>query len=193
VVRNILLVTGVSGAGKSSLSEYLETEFGIPVVSIGGILRQNARAHGYQNLIAFLRTKPTVLEAFEEVWPQVKQEIITKTGPNGITIEGLYIPAWCERIHSLFPRDTIHVINVTSTRHTRANRIAQKRGTSRRAARREAEQLDIAKTAVGLKEMLRTPGIITIRNPARQTRANFFNEAKAKLPFLGQLRRRGKA
>jgi shikimate kinase len=86
--ETIILITGKSGAGKTTLGQRLATELQLPVFDIGNFQRAYAKSQGYSDVTRFNR-EVGLQKAYFDLLPSMLNEIkqIVHNG-NGLVFVG---------------------------------------------------------------------------------------------------------
>lgn len=149
----IVFITGLTGAGKTSIGVQLSKAQGIPFFSIGRFQRIYALKQGFKDVTEFNR-KMGLEKAYFDLLPSILDEIKQKINQNkGLVIEGLYSKSVFDSVKKEFPHARIKLFNVVSSRHTRLNRIVIRQRLPKKKAAKILHALDKSKKMIGLQEV----------------------------------------
>ena len=108
MTNKIVVLAGFSGAGKSVLAKAIASTYGCEVVSVGGILRENAKSEN--------RTLPTYLlrhgikRAFEESRGLILSDTMQKLEKTSVVIDGMYDYEFFKIVENKFGNDNLLVV-----------------------------------------------------------------------------------
>ncbi|OIO22367.1 hypothetical protein AUJ65_06285 [Candidatus Micrarchaeota archaeon CG1_02_51_15] len=149
----IILLTGRSAVGKSTLSPALARELEARTVNASEMMRERARLEGYAHLADFFK-HTGVKPAFENLRPHVLREI-KKHAENGpVVVEGVYDSGLYELLKSSFPADRLLIVNVTANRSFRQAMHAHRKQLTRKDSKANLRKRNQVKVQAGLPEII---------------------------------------
>ncbi|MBI4040092.1 AAA family ATPase [Candidatus Daviesbacteria bacterium] len=149
---NLLLFTGYSASGKSTIAEYINRDFGYELIGERTILHNLAVRNGYN------RTREWVIG---EDWVTILHlareatiEMIASQSTEGVILDGSYdrdLPA--SLLYSL-PNAKLTIIHIDLDQETRDLRMMARMGESLDIAKRERELIDNFKKRAGIEYII---------------------------------------
>lgn len=153
-MKTIVFLSGLTGAGKSTLASGLGRKVGLPVFSVGNFQRDYARSLGYENVVEFNR-KFGLKVAYFDLLPRIAGKIIkVLRRKNGIIVEGFYSKELEWKIMSEIPSAKVIFVNIGASRHSRVNRVVIRDKISKAEAKKRVRALDSSKKKIGVDEVL---------------------------------------
>jgi dephospho-CoA kinase len=159
----IVAITGYSGTGKSLLARTLAERLGAPLIPVGEVMREHAKAQGYEGLRHYFRLLGA-RKAFEQARPLVLKRILVHGMKPLVVVDGLYDPRLKEELAQQHHR--MYLLNVAAPRSLRVLRIATREQISKAMAKKEARLRDRLKLEAGMLEILKQSNY-AIRNRAQ--------------------------
>ncbi len=159
----MLLFTGKSGSGKSTIARTVSETIDAPIFAEREIFRSLAHAHGFSRGRLWLESVGIV-----ELLKQAREktiELLAAVRDEPIAIlDGVYDAALPEAIRQKIPNAVLRIVSVTAPIRVRRRRVAERLGTtSLREAGWEITFLDAMKNAAGMGAIVRNSWV-TIRN-----------------------------
>lgn len=151
-MNRLIVLTGSSATGKSTVSTLLGRQLGIPVVHVSDLMRDVATSKGYSRLSTFF-DKEGVENAFKQSRPLIQEHINRSIVHSNVILEGLYDYGLFETLINQFGRKNIFVVNFAANRSFRKGMV-RKREQDKVKAKEELRRRDVVKWQVGLKDIL---------------------------------------
>jgi len=150
---DILLFTGYSATGKSTLAKKLSEHLGYEFISVRPLLHKIAEDKGYSRIRQWLAE-----EGAENLVQATKTELV-RTITERQKLPGAIIDDAFDRglesiIKSAFPTDTVLVVALTLDENTREIRMSNRIGRSVDEAREELRLFDGFKMEAGIDEVI---------------------------------------
>lgn len=158
-----ICIIGLSGSGKTSTVKRLSQELGFAFFSVGGYQLEIARRFGFNDAIDYEKAvglKKGYYDLFPKMVKRIKELALQK---GGVVLEGVYTPAFLDKISAAFGHGNVHLFNLASTRHARVRKMLMRSEKDLRWAKNELRRRDRAKFAVGVNEILKRSRPFTIR------------------------------
>lgn len=148
----VVAVTGLSGSGKSAISEMLRSEHGMEIVRTGDIMRHGAHEKGYPGLTQMILDKG-VKETFSSFREAILEEVRRLSCASNVVVDGLYDIKLAGMMRASF-HGNMAIIEVQAPEALRVSRIASRNSTDALEGKTEAERRDAVKMAAGLGEVI---------------------------------------
>ncbi len=162
MTSKIIILTGLSGVGKSTISRSISEELSMPAVHASAIIRRYAESQGYRRLSHFFKGVG-VQNAYIKVRPLILAEIVKHAEKGNVLVEGLYDIGLYRELQKRFGQKSITVINLTANRSFRRHQHALRKGLPYGKGRADVRKRDAVKWAGGLQQMLKESQI-KVRN-----------------------------
>lgn len=159
----ILLLTGPSATGKSTIAARLGNDFQIPVLGEREILRSLARSYG------FARTRYWLAEAginvvLNEALAETVRVITEKKNERGVILDGSYDRRLPQTLREVFPGEKVLIISVAAEQRVREERMMKRMGTTTEEALGEMQLIDRFKEYAGMAEIIRDADLVVENN-----------------------------
>lgn len=157
--ENILLFTGLSASGKSTVAEKLGKEIGAPVISLRqDVLHPLAIENGYERArywILATGENPSLIELERARLAQVI-DLQSKTSTSrNIIVDDLIDPGTPGFLRQSFNKSRVLMIFIKSNRHLRKRWIIKRTNASNKEAIAEQKWLDGIKIQAGIFQSIR--------------------------------------
>lgn len=149
----VIVLTGVTGTGKTTLQRSLKRSLKIPSVLLGRLLERNAArekskigAH-INRLIAERGVKGVVGSLVPDI-------LKIATGKPAVMIEELHRPEDLEVLQETFPKATFFLVEVTASPQTRQQRIMRRESLTESEARQLMAKYDSMQKWLGYERLV---------------------------------------
>lgn len=153
-IKTILLLTGLSAAGKSTAGKELADRWGWEFVSARQTIRVVAESKGYKRIRHWLAQEGT-----DSVVLASRLELLrllgTKQSQNGIVVDDVFDRDMPEAIRITFPETSVFTIAFDVPDETREERMVQRLGSTLEEARAERALIDGFKKEAGIEDVIR--------------------------------------
>lgn len=157
--KNIIILTGLSASGKSTVAEKLGQEIGAPVISLRqDVLHPVAIENGYTRArfwILATREDPSLLDLERRRLVEVIEGKSEVNHTNNVIIDDLIDPETPYFLREVFDQSQITVILIKSNRHLRRRWIIKRTEGSDMEALEEQRWLDGIKIKAGIFQTIR--------------------------------------
>lgn len=157
--KNIILFTGLSASGKSTLAERLGREIYIPVISLRQeVLHPIAVENGYARARYWLlatKENPSLLDLERNRLAQIIGLRSETSSSEKIIIDDLIDPGTLQFLREFFDKSRVSVVFIKSNRHLRRRWIIKKTNGSYKEALHEQKWLDSVKIKSGIFQTIR--------------------------------------
>lgn len=158
---NILLFTGMSASGKSSLSKAVAAHYNIPRINVHQLIHQQAENRGYKRIRERLSDLDSVRTLFEEVRVPLMDRIEASRNERGVIVDQVVDSETLRVLRERFPEDSFYIVYVKSNRHDRKY-WAQTRDGEEGVA--DIRIKDKVKNAVGIRYIIEQSDVTVINN-----------------------------
>lgn len=152
--KNIILFTGLSASGKSTLAERLGKEICAPVISLRQeVLHPIAIENGYTRArywILATRKNPSLLDLERNLLVKVIESRSKTSSSEKIIVDDLIDPGTPQFLRDFFGKSRVLVVFIKSNRHLRRRWIIKRTSGSDIEALREQKWLDGIKVNGGI-------------------------------------------
>lgn len=157
--KNIVILTGLSASGKSTVAERLCQEIDAPVISLRqDVLHPLALENGYARArfwILATMEKPSLLDLERERLAQVIEERARMNNSGNLIIDDLIDPGTPLFLQQFFEQSRVSTVFVKSNRHLRKRWIIKRTEGSDKEALEEQRWLDGIKIKAGIFHAIR--------------------------------------
>lgn len=157
--KNIILFTGLSASGKSTLAERLGQEISTPVISLRQeVLHPIAVENGYARARFWLlatRENPSLLDLERNRLAQIIGIKSETSNSRNVIIDDLIDPGTPRFLREFFDKSKISVVFIKSNRHLRRRWIIKKTNWSYKEALHEQKWLDGVKIKSGIFQTIK--------------------------------------
>lgn len=150
---NILVLTGFSAVGKSSVGRVLSERLDYELISVKQIVRTLAESRGYTRIRSWAQSNIDSLSS--EYRQEVMRVIGTKKDHVGIIVDDIFDKDLLKAIQMTFTEADVHVIALDVSKETREKRMAQRLSGTVDDARVELAYVDGLKKGAGIEEVIR--------------------------------------
>lgn len=164
MINEILLFTGLSAAGKSTLAGEINLDLQYGMVNERALLHDLARSKGYD------RTRQWILTSDDqETLPLARDNTVTRINSlnenhDGVILDGCYDSQVPSTLAQEFPTAKIILIAVTIPDSLRLARMIQRLGTTYQDAVAERDLIDGWKKRVGVEELIDSADILVVND-----------------------------
>lgn len=156
-MRDILLFTGLSTSGKSTLANQINQAGYFEIISERGILHNLAVEHGFKRTRDWLANAGVT--ALLEAARTATVQLIEAIQREGIIIDGSYDRELPGYLRGAFPQAQLTIILVALDPRIREDRMKARLGRSLQEAREELSLINGFKLAAGIEEVIRQADI----------------------------------
>ena len=163
-MKKIFIITGKTGAGKTTLCEKLGDYFEYPILSFSDMRKEFAYVNGYKRIrdcylaMELNDFKTTISEHFLKI---IKERLNTN---DVIIIDGLYID---EVAKTLMENYNVKIIYLKADDYIRYKRISQKLSITIENAKIENDEKERLKNEVGIETLIKNADIIIDGNKSQ--------------------------
>jgi cytidylate kinase len=158
--KQVIVLTGVSGTGKSDLSKQLADGLGFSRVGMSEFFLQVAHQRGYRTLQEFNRAEG-FQSAYFDLIPEFILEIRRQSEQKpGIIIDGVYDPELYDSIRGAFKDRDVRLFNICARRRERLHWLNKREAENSKRVKRERDR---NKKIFGVNAMMTRPDAIPIR------------------------------
>lgn len=162
--KTLIVVTGLPGAGKSTVSNLIMEEYNFPVISMGDCVREEAKKRGVREDAKSMQE--FIVELRKEHGPGVVAELTIKKIKelNGkfVVVDGLRSKEELEIFKKTFKR--ILLLVVVASIETRLKRLSRRRRADDPKTLEELQARDEVELNIGLREIINDNEGIKIEN-----------------------------
>jgi dephospho-CoA kinase len=163
-MNNLLLLTGFSGSGKTTIANKVSSLYNIRIISERNILRDLAVSLGFSRARYWYLSDgihPVLEKTRIETIRRISESIANN--PIGyIIIDGCYDKDLPLSIKSEINQINITTVSVLASEETRLNRVMERIRTSRESAFNEINLLDKFKTEAGIQEIINNSDLTVV-------------------------------
>lgn len=150
---NIILFTGLSASGKSTISKEVSKKLDLPRIDIHAIIHDIALQKG------FPRARNWILEtgiprALEETRESLVKETENARNREGVIIDEVLDPETFDLLKHRFAEDEFCTVYIKTNRHDRKRFMANRLGKKTKEAKREIRFIDGLKERVGTRDII---------------------------------------
>lgn len=162
--KTLLVITGLPGAGKSTVSKLIMEEYGFPVVSMGDCVREEARKRGVKEDAKSMQE--FIVELRRKYGPGVVAELtinkIEELDKNFVIIDGLRSKDELEIFRKTFER--ILLLIIVASIETRLKRLSRRCRADDPKTLEELKKRDEVELNIGLREVINDKEGIKVEN-----------------------------
>ena len=162
--KNIIIFTGLSASGKSTVAERLSQEIGAPVISLRQeVLHPLAIENGYSRARFWILAtcdNPLLLDLERNRLTQVIQDRAEESKSANVIIDDLIDPGARAFLSGYFPESKISVVLIKSNRHLRRRWITKRMGISTKESIQEQKWLDGVKVKAGIFRVIQSRDLV---------------------------------
>jgi dephospho-CoA kinase len=151
-MTRLIITTGLSAAGKSTVSKMVADELSLPLVHTTKIMRKYAGSLGYTRLTPFF-TDSGYRKAYAIVRPLILKEV-KKRAEVGAVVDGVHDYRLYKEICDKYGRENIRVVTIGAARKYRVRRHAERRGLRIKEADEGVTSRDKIAIAGGTKKII---------------------------------------
>lgn len=151
---NLLLFTGLSASGKSTIAREINKSLGFGFLGEREVLHTLAVARGFIHTRDWLASDGVDI-LLEEARSETAKMIRQQEFKNGVIIDGSYDRQLPGFLVTEFPGVNLFIIGVAVEDITRQKRMVSRLGTSLEEAQREMSLIDGFKVAAGVEEIMK--------------------------------------
>jgi len=159
----IILLTGPSATGKSTIAEFLGDAFQLPVLGEREILRSLAHPHGFtrtRHWLAEVGVNAVLNAALAETVRKIQEE----KNEQGIILDGSYDRRLPQTLREVFSGERVLIISVAAEERIREERMMKRMGTTTEEALSEMQLIDRFKEYAGMAEIIRDADLVVENN-----------------------------
>jgi len=157
----IIVITGTSASGKSSLAKKVSSGYGFPVVGVSAFCEEIAKQRGFSDLDSF-ESEVGLRKSYFALIPNLLEHIKMLNSSNGgVVVEGVYNPELYSKIKDI-ARGQSFLFLLGAARSTRKNRLRLREGLDSASAKRGLHVRRVNKKMKGLNAMLTHPDAIPL-------------------------------
>lgn len=156
----ILLFTGLSGSGKTTIARKIGNELELPVISTRGLLHAAATQKGFARIRYWLAEAgfdDILREGREKMAEAIEEE--KKRGEKGVIVDDIFDPEMLAALSQRFPNEKIQLIYTETSREIREERMIVRIDADREEAIKELTFLDGVKAEAGIAEVIQAAEI----------------------------------
>lgn len=150
-MTKLIITTGLSAAGKSTVSKMISDELSLPLLHTTKIMRKYANSLGYTRLTPFF-TDSGYQKAYAIVRPLILKEVKNMLG--GGVVDGVHDYRLYKEICDNYGRKNVRVITIEAARKCRVRRHAERRGLGIKEADEGVTSRDKIAIAGGTKKII---------------------------------------
>mgnify|MGYP001562563870 CR=1 FL=1 len=151
---NIILLTGFSASGKSTLAKILGEKLEMDMLSVRALVDDITQRSGFERTrywLADIGISKALEQLNEEIIYAIK---LREKNNNGVIIDDLIDPKLVAILRDQFPEDIITVVAVKVDRKLRLQRVVERMGILAKDAIKELRFLDRIKQEAGLAQAM---------------------------------------
>jgi dephospho-CoA kinase len=162
--KTLIVVTGLPGAGKSTVSKLIMEEYSFPVVSMGDCVREEAKKRGIKEDAKSMQQ--FIVELRKEHGPGIVAELainkIEELNKNFVIVDGLRSKEELEVFRKAFKK--ILLLIVVASIETRLKRLSRRRRADDPKTLEELKTRDEVELNIGLRDVINDSAGIKIEN-----------------------------
>jgi dephospho-CoA kinase len=137
----IIITTGLSAAGKSTISRMVANRLSLPVVHATDMMRKYAKSKGYDGLVHFF-IELGYQKGYETVRPMILNKVKNYAKKHGAVFDGIHDYVLYKKICEKYGRENIRVIAISAARKYRVDRHADRRKLTKEKAEEGVDKRD---------------------------------------------------
>ncbi len=154
MLMKIILFTGLTGSGKSSISQAIAEKLGIKRISLNPIVNRMTQEKGYQKTRIWIATEgiPTFLK---KLGNELLREVEMSRQEKALILDDVLDTGTLNLLKQHFPEDEYTIVYIRTNRHARQRFVGKRLQTSnKQRIRSEIKTRDFIKEKAGIRDII---------------------------------------